>query len=104
MHHAQRIDQLRKMLAAEPNDAFLQYGLALELHASGDNHAAIEMLEALRSHQPDYTATYYQLAVCYIEADDLQNARNAIESGMQLTKDKHPRTHNELRALLDDIL
>src|SRR5205809_452684 len=47
-----RIEQLRKFIAAQPDEAFPRYALALELKGKGDAAAAAAELEELRGRAP----------------------------------------------------
>ena len=44
---ATRLEQLRGMLADEPNDAFIRYAIALELKRAGKMEEAADDLERL---------------------------------------------------------
>ena len=47
MARTPRMEQLEAMLAAEPDDAFLRYGLALEHAGTGDDATAVRLLREL---------------------------------------------------------
>ena len=53
-----RLEQLREMLAEEPNDPFLIYALATE-YLNTDKAKARLYFEILLSKYPDYAGTYY---------------------------------------------
>ena len=47
MAHTPRMDQIEAMLADDPNDAFLRYGLAMEYSGQGDDATAVRHLRDL---------------------------------------------------------
>ncbi len=72
-----RLALILEMLEEQPNDAFLIYAAALEHQKSENHHAAIALLEKLKTEQPTYLATYYQLAKLY---ETVGSADKAIET------------------------
>ena len=55
-----RREQLEDMLADDPNDAFLWYGLAMEHSAAGAGEDALRAIAELRSRFPAYVPGYVQ--------------------------------------------
>ncbi len=47
MATSKRMQQIEAMLADEPNDPFLRYGLAMEHSSLGDDSAAVQVLQDL---------------------------------------------------------
>lgn len=47
MSRTPRMEQIEAMLAEDPNDAFLRYGLALEHSSQGDDETAVRHLRDL---------------------------------------------------------
>jgi predicted Zn-dependent protease len=47
MATSKRMQQIESMLADEPNDPFLRYGLAMEHSSLGDDTSAVQVLQAL---------------------------------------------------------
>ena len=76
-----RLEQLRGMLAEEPNDAFIRYAIALELKRSGKMEEAANDLEALLNTDPKYIACYYQLALILIDLGRAGEAMHVCEAG-----------------------
>lgn len=81
-----RLVILQRMLASDPNDAFLRYAIAKEYESAGDTAAAIEMLESLRSENPDYTGLYYHLGKLYEKNDQPDIAISIYNEGIRITK------------------
>lgn len=76
-----RLDQLREMLADEPEDAFIRYAIALELKRAGNMEQAAADLEALLKADPKYIACYYQLALILIDLGRVEEALHVCETG-----------------------
>jgi predicted Zn-dependent protease len=52
MPRTPRMDQIEALLADEPNDPFLRYGLAMEHSGQGDDATAVKMLRELIALDP----------------------------------------------------
>ena len=61
-----RKQQLEEMLAEDPNDPFLRYGLAMEYVSAGDDAAAAKCLQELIAVTPDYVPAYLQLGQAFL--------------------------------------
>ena len=55
-----RKEQIQEMLADEPNDPFLRYGLAMEYISEGDDEQAVKHFRDLLRVAPEYVAAYQQ--------------------------------------------
>lgn len=78
---AERLAQLRALLAEEPGDAFLRYAIALELKRQGHADEAIAQLRALLDDVPDHVPSHYQIALLLAEAGRAAEAMAACEAG-----------------------
>lgn len=102
---AERLDQLRALLAEEPGDAFLRYAIALELKRRGDMEQAVADLEALLRDRPDHVPSYYQLALMLADLGRADDAVRACDAGvLQSLVAGDARARAELRALKESIL
>ena len=99
-----RIEQLRKFIAASPDDAFPRYALALELKSKGDAAAAAAEMEELLRRQPDYLAAYLQLGLLLQTLGKAEAARDALVRG-QAVAQKQGNTHtlSELTQALESL-
>ncbi len=99
-----RLEKLKEFLAADPADAFTKYAIGLEYMSLKDYPAAIAAFEELRTADPAYIPTYYQLAESYRIAERLTDAMTICRAGITAARsagDLHAAS--ELQALLDDI-
>ncbi len=104
---AERLQQLRSMLAEEPGDLFLRYAIALELKREGHMEQAIEDLHAILIEEPEHIASYYQLALLLTDTGRTKEAMETCEAGAMrclVTGDRKARAELlELKnALLDE--
>lgn len=99
-----RLSQLEELLKEDPNDAFLQYGIALEYAKKGNVAEAILRIEQLLSEKPDYLGAYYQLGQYYEVVEKNNEAMAIYEKGMELAKKVgNTKTMNELREALQQL-
>lgn len=101
---AERIAALEGMLAADPDDTFALYGLALE-HKAEDDHAAAEpLLRRLITIDPGHHYGYYQLGEVLIATDRLDEAEALLAAGAARARDDGElKAAGELLALLDTL-
>ena len=99
-----RIEQIKTFLNDTPDDAFLNYALATEYVALGDDDKALEIYLKLVAEQPDYSPTYYHLGKLYERIEEDDKAEKAYEQGLEVTKrlgEKH--AHGELRGAYEEL-
>jgi tetratricopeptide (TPR) repeat protein len=99
-----RSEQLRKFIAASPDEAFPRYALALELKGKGDVQAAAAELEELLRRKPDYLAAYLQLGMLLQSLDRAAEARDALVRGQEVAR-RQGNTHtlSELTQALETL-
>jgi len=100
----ERIEQIKMFLNDTPEDAFLNYALAIEYVAIAKDAAACTIFEKLLLEKPDYSATYYHLGKLYERQGEDQLAEETYEKGLAVTKrlgEKH--AHGELRGAYEEL-
>ena len=99
-----RIAQLRKFIAASPDEAFPRYALALELKGQGDVPGAAAELEELVRRKPDYLAAYLQLGLLLQALERVGEARETLVRGQDVAR-KQGNTHTlgELTQSLETL-
>ncbi len=96
-----RVAMLLQYLAEDANDSFSRYALALEYQKANQFEAAITELETLLHKDPEYLATYYQLAVLYAQSGQLSSAISIINQGQSIAKKQgNDHTFRELGGLM----
>jgi Flp pilus assembly protein TadD len=97
-----RLETLKELLAQNPDDSFIRYGVAMEHLREGDYAPAVEEFRELLKRNPEYVAAYYHCGQALEKLGDLEGARSVYESGIALctrTGDLH--TRSELQTALD---
>lgn len=100
-----RIEKIKEMLDATPNDSFLLHALALEYIKIGEKESAKTTFEKLLEGNPNYVGSYYHIAKLM---EDMQNREAAIqwyEKGMVIAKQLNERhAYNELQSAYEELL
>lgn len=98
------IAQLEKLLAAEPGDPFLWYGVAQEHAKVGDVAKAVAAFDRCLELDPLYCYAYYHKARCLVDAGRAGEAIDVVKAGIAAAKqaqDSHAAS--ELSGLLEEI-
>ena len=74
--------QLQEMLAQEPNDPFLRYGLAMEFVSEGNDEEAVRGFRELLEQSPDYVPAYVQAAQALVRLGRSEEASAVFERGI----------------------
>src|SRR4030095_16581539 len=100
-----RLDMLKQMLEKDPKDSFAKYAIGLEFMSMDKAQEARDIFEELRSADPNYHATYYQLGKVYEILGDEVSARKVYEQGIFVTTQKgEQHARSELEQALNDLL
>ena len=83
MNNATRMEQLQKLLAAEPDDAFLNFGLAMELAKAGRFDESVARFEQTLKVDPTYIAAHFHKAKTLLTRGDVPGAKAELEHGIQ---------------------
>ncbi len=96
------IEQLTKALQADPDDAFLLYGLALEYAKVGQHEAAIDHFDKAIAADPANAYHYYHKARSLEAMDRLAEAVETLKRGCEAAmEDPHPKARSELAGYLE---
>lgn len=99
-----RAIQLMEFLKETPNDAFLNYALAIEYVGMGMDEDAQVIFENLLANQPEYTATYYHLGKLYERARRKDDAETIYKMGIVITqKNREQHAMAELQNALANL-
>ncbi len=80
------IQQLEKLLAADPNDAFVLYGLAQEYAKAGNTPQAVEFYDRCLAADPAYVYAYYHKARALARAGRTPEAMACVHAGKTAAK------------------
>jgi predicted Zn-dependent protease len=97
-----RIEVFEQMLAGDPTNTVVLFGLAKEYEKSGDDAKVIETLERYLASADDEGNAYGMLARGYERTNQTSKAREALERGIKTaTAHGHPGMAEEYRQMLD---
>lgn len=83
----ERLQQLLNYLADDPSDPFLIYAVAMEYKPT-DPEKAMEYLQKLLHHHPDYVPTYYHAAEVLVENQgDEEDIKAVFEKGITVARE-----------------
>ncbi|HUU83769.1 MAG TPA: tetratricopeptide repeat protein [Phycisphaerae bacterium] len=88
-------EQLEKLLAADPEDVFLNFGLAMELAKEEPIEPALRQFEKVIGLDADYAAAYYQKGRLLLGQHRKEEAREVLTAGVaaaQRAGDHHAET------------
>lgn len=99
-----RLEMLEEALQADPANAFIRYGLAMELVNAGRSEEAGRQFDHLLSHHPEYAAAYYQAGMFYVKQGCLEEARKVLAKGLRVTGQQgNTHAQQEIQAALDEL-
>lgn len=99
-----RKQQIEEMLADDPHDPFLLYGLAMEYVSAGDDGEAVRRFQTLLSVAPQYVPAYLQTAQAQLRLGQDEAAREVLQRGLTIAHhqgDSHAAA--EMQALLESL-
>jgi len=99
-----RKERLQEMLAEQPDDPFLRYGLAMEFISEGSDDEAVRCFNELLAVTPDYVPAYLQAAQALVRLRQTEQARQMFSRGIS-TAQKQGDQHaaEEMQAFLADL-
>ena len=99
---ASRIEIFEQMLAGDPSNTMVMFGLAKEYEKAGEEAKLIETLERYLAAADDEGNAYGMLARAYERTKDSEKARAAYQRGIDVaTAHGHPGMAQEYRTILD---
>lgn len=99
-----RRERIEAMLANEPQDQFLRYGLAIELENEGNFAEAALLFASLRSDPEPHVASFLRGAQLLVRMDEIEEARAVLRSGIEIARSRgemHPA--GEMAELLTSL-
>jgi cytochrome c-type biogenesis protein CcmH/NrfG len=99
-----RRQQLEALLAADPTDPFVLYGLAMEDEADGDTAGAVDRLQRLIDDFPEYVPAFLQVGQMLIKQERLREAKDYLKMGMDVAmKVANHHAYGEMEGILQSI-
>jgi Tfp pilus assembly protein PilF len=95
-----RMDQIESLLADDPADPFLRYGLAMEYVSVGDDATAADHLLQLTA-DADYVPAFLQAGQVLNRLNRIAEASDVLRRGIALAKQEgNAHAEGEMSALL----
>jgi hypothetical protein len=88
-----RREKIEAMLASEPHDQFLRYGLACEYETEGRFEEAAKVFHSLMNDPEPHIASFLRGAQLLVRMDEIEQARAALRTGIELARSQgkmHP--------------
>ncbi|MDH4179889.1 MAG: tetratricopeptide repeat protein [Armatimonadota bacterium] len=95
---SQIIDDAKKAISANPNDASARYNLAIAYKLGGMEDLALEELSRVAELQPDFVDVHYELGVLHAKSGRTEQAIGALSRAVELGPG-HARAERLLRRL-----
>lgn len=97
-----RIEVFEQMLAADPSNSMVMFGLAKEYEKLGQHADVIDLLESYLAKADDEGNAYGVLANAYLQNGDRERAIETYRKGIDVSiAHGHPSMANEYRMTLD---
>jgi predicted Zn-dependent protease len=98
-----RIEIFEQMLAGDPGNTMVMFGLAKEYEKAGDDAKVVETLERYLAASDDEGNAYGMLARAYERTQNIEKARELYQRGVDAAMAHgHPGMAEEYRAILDE--
>jgi tetratricopeptide (TPR) repeat protein len=99
-----RREILEGFVAANPNDAFARYGLAVECASQGDTAVAAAHYTKLLAAHPEYVPGYYQYGTLLTRLGKKDEARKILSEGVSAArKAGNSHAQSEMETALAEV-
>jgi Tfp pilus assembly protein PilF len=101
---AERMEQLKSILAQEPNSTFARYALAMEYMSAGETEAALHEFRTVLQLDANYANAWLMGAQAMQRAARIPEATQWLRDGIacaQRVGNRHAQS--EMEALLDEL-
>ncbi len=88
-----RREKIEAMLARDPRDAFLRYGLAIEMENEGQVDQSLDVLATLTRDAKPYVPAFFRSGQTLAGLDRIEEARTMLRDGIE-----EARRQNDLHA------
>lgn len=99
-----RKQQIEELLAEDPNDPFLRYGLAMEYAGAGQDEEAVRCFQELLQVAPDYVPAYMQAGRTLVRLHREDEARAMFRAGIAVARQKgDEHAAGEMEGFLENL-
>ena len=95
---------LSEILAANPEDTFARYGLAMEYSKAGQIEQALSEYKTLIEKNPDYTPAYFMAAQMLAGANRIDEAKRLLVDGISSARRTgNAHAQSEMTTMLEEL-
>lgn len=99
-----RREKIEALLAQEPADAFLRYGLAIEHDNEGQFEEALALFQGLQRDQTPHVAAYFRGAQLLVRLERIDEARSWLRDGIEAARQQgNAHAAGEMSELLASL-
>jgi predicted Zn-dependent protease len=99
-----RLEQIQELLAADPDDPFLGYALAMEHVSAGDDATAVHRFRELIDKSPRYVPSYLMAAQCMARLGHDDEAKEVLRKGVTAARqENNQHALGEIQEMLDRL-
>lgn len=97
-------EKLQKLLENEPDDVFLNFGLAMEMKKEGSFDDALAQFDRVIELDATYTAAFFQKGNTFIELGRIEEATSTLQRGVEAAR-QIGNTHaaGEMQEVIDHL-
>jgi len=104
MSASSRKDQIEAMLADDPNDPFLRYGLAMEYVSAGEDETAVRCFRELLALDPAQVPAYMQGGLALTRLGRVEEARELLTRGVAAARQQgNQHAAEEMQGFLANL-
>jgi predicted Zn-dependent protease len=81
-----RREKIEALLAQEPGDQFLRYGLAVEFDNEGRSEEAMALFRGLMDDPEPHVASFLRGAQLLVKLDEISEARATLRRGIEVAR------------------
>lgn len=78
-----RREKIESLLVDDPQDAFLRYGLAMELDKEGDHERSLQLFQELMKDEPPHVPAFFMAAQQLVRLHRVGEARGVLRVGIE---------------------
>jgi len=98
----ERVEALRKLAAAKPQDAFVHYALAMALAGAGQFTEAVGEFQQTLALDANYSVAYFQMGQALEKLGRQEEARQSYRRGIDVTSRLgHAHAREQLESALE---
>jgi len=99
-----RLEEIKELVALEPNDTFCRYALGMEYMGISEFEEAIRHFEEVIRLDPSYAAAYFQAGLASQKNHNIPGAKEYLSKGIEVADKKGDRhARDEMRSALENL-